>query len=170
LKSYFVEVGGQSYEVQLAPREAGATGYQVSVIEGPAKTRLVAEPFVGGALVAGGVYHSEHSALGVRVRSQTSSWLASVRDRRVLPKVAATRSGTARQSVERAPIPGQVTALAVVAGDEVEAGQELLTLEAMKMQNPVVAARAGKVLKVLVAVGDAVQADDPLVELSHTDG
>ena len=55
-----------------------------------------------------------------------------------------------------ATLPGLVVAIAVGIGDEVEEGQSLLTIEAMKMQNEVRAPRAGVVAELAVTVGTAV--------------
>jgi biotin carboxyl carrier protein len=60
----------------------------------------------------------------------------------------------------RAQIPGRVTKVWVRAGDQVEAGQRLLAIEAMKMENEIRAPRAGTVEAVAVSEGQ-------LVELNH---
>jgi len=62
-----------------------------------------------------------------------------------------------------APMPGTVTALHVAVGDEVEAGQELLTIEAMKMQHVVRADRAGRVESLPVPAGGTVDVGTVLV-------
>ncbi len=54
------------------------------------------------------------------------------------------------------PLAGVVISLLVAAGDEVEHGQELVVLEAMKMENRIPAHAAGKVKSVHVAEGDSV--------------
>lgn len=66
----------------------------------------------------------------------------------------------------RAIIPGRVVAVAVVVGDVVEAGQKLLTVEAMKMQNELQAPRAGTVTRLPASVGDTVELGDVLVVLA----
>ena len=48
-------------------------------------------------------------------------------------------------------------------GDKVNAGDEVMILEAMKMENSISSDYAGKVLGLLVEEGDTVQADQPLV-------
>ena len=60
-------------------------------------------------------------------------------------------------------IPGRIVAVSVVAGDEVVPGQQLLVLEAMKMQNELRAQREGVVERVAVAVGQAVEVGDLLL-------
>ncbi|MEV4218086.1 acetyl-CoA carboxylase biotin carboxyl carrier protein subunit [Nonomuraea sp. NPDC049725] len=53
----------------------------------------------------------------------------------------------------------------VTVGQHVEAGEQVAIVEAMKMMNPVVAGRAGVVLRVNVADGDVVEFEQPLMEL-----
>lgn len=65
----------------------------------------------------------------------------------------------------RAPIGGRVLSVSVAAGDEVEPGQVLLVLEAMKMEHRVPGTAAGRVARVAVAAGDQVAARQVLVEV-----
>lgn len=64
-----------------------------------------------------------------------------------------------------APIPGSITEVFVKEGDAVVYGQTLVTLEAMKMLNPLRAPRAGVVKKVYVEVGQVVKSREALVEI-----
>ncbi len=66
----------------------------------------------------------------------------------------------------RSPMPGRVVKVLVAPGDEVAAGQGLLVLEAMKMENEVRARAAGKVAQVHVAAGTAVEGNARLVTLA----
>jgi acetyl-CoA/propionyl-CoA carboxylase biotin carboxyl carrier protein len=61
---------------------------------------------------------------------------------------------------------GTIVAVLVSVGDEVEAGQSMCVLEAMKMENLVVAERAGTVTEVRVAVGDTVGVGDVAVVIA----
>jgi biotin carboxyl carrier protein len=61
-----------------------------------------------------------------------------------------------------APMPGKVIRLLVKAGDEVEAGQGLLVVEAMKMQNEIRSPKKGKVERLQAKEGQAVNAGDVL--------
>lgn len=54
------------------------------------------------------------------------------------------------------PMPGTIFQLHVKEGDDVVEGQELLVLEAMKMENPIVATAEGKVKEVKIKVDDKV--------------
>ncbi len=77
-----------------------------------------------------------------------------------------TASGAAGGPLEiRAIIPGRVVAVAIAPGDSVEAGQTLLTVEAMKMQNELRAPRVGTVTRVQAGAGATVEVGDVLVVL-----
>ena len=63
-------------------------------------------------------------------------------------------------------IPGRVAAVAITVGDTVTAGQTLLVVEAMKMQNELRAPRDGVVERVSVGVGETIDLGDLLVVLA----
>lgn len=65
-----------------------------------------------------------------------------------------------------APMPGKVLELLVSENDEVEAGQPVLILEAMKMENELKAPAAGIVEKILVSENDNVEKKQPLLEIT----
>lgn len=65
-----------------------------------------------------------------------------------------------------APMPGRVVLVKAAPGDAVEAGQELMVIEAMKMELSLKAPRAGTVVEVRAAGGDFVEADAVLVALA----
>ena len=62
-------------------------------------------------------------------------------------------------------MPGRVVDIRVAEGATVEAGQALVVLEAMKMQNEIQADRAGVVKKIHVENGQAVEGGDPLLDI-----
>lgn len=64
-----------------------------------------------------------------------------------------------------APMPGKLIRVNVSPGEDVTRGQELLVIEAMKMENAVRAPRDGRVQAVAARVGDLVSPGTPLVEL-----
>jgi biotin carboxyl carrier protein len=66
----------------------------------------------------------------------------------------------------KSPMPGRVVKVLVAKGDEVQVGQGLLVLEAMKMENEVRARAAGTVAEVHVAAGAAVEGGAKLVTLA----
>jgi biotin carboxyl carrier protein len=64
-----------------------------------------------------------------------------------------------------APMPGLVVRVNVTEGDEVAAGQGLVVMEAMKMENELRAPAAGRVSRVHATAGTAVEKGTVLVEL-----
>jgi len=64
-----------------------------------------------------------------------------------------------------APMPGTVTKIVVKVGDVVKEDDELIILEAMKMENPIVADADGTVKEILVKEKDKVKANQTLVVL-----
>ncbi|MFW5755957.1 MAG: biotin/lipoyl-containing protein [Tangfeifania sp.] len=64
-----------------------------------------------------------------------------------------------------APLPGTILKLNVSVGDMVSEGQNVLVMEAMKMENQVQTTRGGEVLSIKAKVGDAVQQDDVIMEI-----
>ncbi len=75
-------------------------------------------------------------------------------------------TGAAQREV-RSPMPGLVLAVHVREGETVEAGQRLLVLEAMKMENEIKAAHAGTIARVHAVPGAAVAKGAPLVEFAE---
>ncbi len=63
-----------------------------------------------------------------------------------------------------APMPGLLVSVAVQSGDEVDPGQELAVVEAMKMENVLRADTQRKVASVLVSPGESVSVDQPIIE------
>lgn len=68
-----------------------------------------------------------------------------------------------------APMQGTVVTISVVEGDLVRRGEQVLVLEAMKMQHSVIADVGGIVRQIAVAVGETVPADFPLVFVEQSD-
>jgi biotin carboxyl carrier protein len=88
------------------------------------------------------------------VVSVGSDRLARLRERAASGREA---SGAGGRVEIRAVIPGRVVAVGVAVGDQVEAGQQVLIVEAMKMQNEVRAPHAGQVERIDVAPGQTVE-------------
>jgi biotin carboxyl carrier protein len=65
----------------------------------------------------------------------------------------------------KAPIPGQITQVMISIGDEVQVGQPLFILEAMKMENAIRSPKAGIVKSVNVALGQRVMLREVLAEI-----
>lgn len=79
------------------------------------------------------------------------------------PRTVVSSSGT---NAITAPIPGVITAIKVAIGDSVSAGDEVCSLEAMKMNNAIRTTKAGTISAVKVNQGDHVAHGQVLVELA----
>jgi biotin carboxyl carrier protein len=82
------------------------------------------------------------------------------------PVTAPAGGGSSAPGDVPSPLAGKVVALDVQPGQKVEAGAQLLTLEAMKMNTYVFSPAAGTVKEILVAPGDAVAEGQVLVRMS----
>ena len=65
-----------------------------------------------------------------------------------------------------APLPGTILKLNVSVGDVISEGQNVLVMEAMKMENQVQSSKGGEVTAIKVNVGDSVLQDDVLIEIA----
>ena len=63
------------------------------------------------------------------------------------------------------PMPGRIVAISVRPGDSVKAGEELVVVDAMKMENVLCAERDGVVAEVLVSAGDSISVDQIILEM-----
>ncbi len=66
-----------------------------------------------------------------------------------------------------APMPGKIIELLVEESSHVKEGEAILILEAMKMQNEIIAQVSGKIRKISVKAGDSVTKDDVLMEIER---
>lgn len=78
----------------------------------------------------------------------------------------AAASGAAGSVVVKAPMPGTVVKIEVSAGQAVKAGDDLVFIEAMKMETPVKAPKDGTVATIDVAKGESVDSGKVLVTLN----
>ena len=164
---YIVELGGQRKTVAI---DSGGVSYEagtrlqaeLSVVEGsPVRmlrlgnqvSRVVAEKRQGRGRYTLWVdgYRFDTEALDVRTRS--------IRD---LSAASAAPGGPAPVL---APMPGLIVRVTVAPGDAVEAGQGVVVMEAMKMENELRAVSAGRVKSVEVSPGAAVEKGTLLVAL-----
>jgi biotin carboxyl carrier protein len=104
---------------------------------------------------------------GTALSSRLAEAVAVIEDaRRKRLAKAAHREGLASAGEElRAPIAGKVVKLLVEAGAQVAAGQGVIVLEAMKMENELVAERGGTVASIHKQAGQSVDTGDLLVTL-----
>ena len=80
-------------------------------------------------------------------------------------KAAPASSAPAGAKTVTAPLPGTITKVTVKVGDTVNAGDTVLLMEAMKMENNITAEFGGTVKAILVEAGNQVQSGQALVEL-----
>ena len=78
----------------------------------------------------------------------------------------AAPAGAAGSVVVTAPMPGKILGVKASAGQAVKKGQVILILEAMKMENEIVAPQDGTVATINVSVGDSVEPGATLATLN----
>ena len=150
-------IDGRPTEVSLRPLGGGR--YRLE--EASTSTRVVLEP---DGPAPGGVRRREVLVEGFRfVVDVESERIAALRERATSGRGASVHAGPLQV---KAIIPGKVVAVSVKAGDAVTAGQQLLVVEAMKMQNELRAPRDGTIDRVGVAVGVNIEIGDLLVVIS----
>lgn len=146
MRRYTIEIGGKPYT--LAVDEVATDRYTVSLDDGESyDVQFVSED--GPAPAAA----SAPLAPAARVAPPPSSSPAA--------RSVATPAG--RVSALKAPLPGAIVSVAVKAGDTVTRGQVLVTMETMKMQNPLRSPRDGIVEEICVQAGQTVAHNDLLV-------
>ena len=118
-------------------------------IDGVARTLTVEKAGSGLTVTTRGAAHR------VRVLTPRAADLA----RHMIVKVAPDMS-----KYLLCPMPGLVVSIAVKPGDTVEAGQQLATVEAMKMENILRAEKTGVIAKVLARAGDTLAVDAVILE------
>lgn len=163
---YFVTLKGRERIVEIA-EDGDRLLVRLDGREVDADLTLLAEPSLHSLLLDG---QSREMTLVSKGDSVLVSIDGETIEARVLDEVAralaefAGSSPTGALEIE-APMPGVVVSIGVAPGDTVEAGQAVVVLEAMKMQNELVAEVAGIVEKILVKVGDSVAGGATLVKL-----
>jgi biotin carboxyl carrier protein len=99
------------------------------------------------------------------VRVGGEAFRVAVRDPRSRQQADGAAGASGPQEIT-APMPGKVVKLLVQEGDQVEADQGLLVIEAMKMQNELRAPRPGRVERIYLSEGTGVETGAPLVRLA----
>ena len=82
------------------------------------------------------------------------------------PAAAPAGAALAAGEVVKSPMPGNILKINVSQGQKVEEGDVLLVLEAMKMENEVVATKSGTVAQIVTAKGAVVETGSPLIVIA----
>jgi biotin carboxyl carrier protein len=161
-----VHTGGGEQPIEIL---ASAPSFRFRLGDAPERNANVEipEPGVYSVLLDGRMYDArvEETSTGLLVIVIDGyRFEIEVRDPRRWSRKDRARAGGGVQTLA-APMPGKVVRVLVAAGDTVEAGQGLLVVEAMKMQNEMKASRAGRILSVTVKEGATVAADEILATI-----
>ncbi|MGY3336503.1 acetyl-CoA/propionyl-CoA carboxylase biotin carboxyl carrier protein [Streptomyces filamentosus] len=145
-------LGGTPKPLAFPLRAAGA---EPVTVEAPAGARVTDRSVT---VTVDGIVHSFRRA-GAWLGRDGDSWHVMDHD-----PVAAALSGARHGGADTlaAPMPGTVTVVKVAVGDEVEAGQSLLVVEAMKMEHVISAPHAGTVTELDVTPGTTVAMEQVL--------
>ena len=81
------------------------------------------------------------------------------------PKAPAAPAAAGAGEKVTCPMPGNILAVNVNVGDSVKEGQVLMVLEAMKMENEIMAPKSGKIVAVCTSQGASVNTGDALVSI-----
>jgi pyruvate carboxylase subunit B len=163
---YFVQVGSQEVVVDIDGDQVQVDGCPVAAkmltMPGSPVVRLQLEGLTHELAVAGRLEGQWQLIDRGTVRS-----LEAVDERtRHIRSLAGTGGTEVTGGVVKAPMPGLVVRVLVGVGDVVVAGQGLVVLEAMKMENELKAPAAGVVREVRAVQGAAVEKGNVLVELA----
>lgn len=139
MKEYKYTINGTKYEVAVGDIEENIVTVTVNGEEYKVEMEKEAEP------------EKKKPVLGKPVAASTSD------------EPAANKSAVNKNNAVKAPLPGVITDIKVAVGDEVQIGDTIVVLEAMKMANNLQAEKAGKVTAICVKVGESVMEDDALV-------
>jgi biotin carboxyl carrier protein len=162
---YEASVGGRSWRVEVRPG-SGEGRYTVTLDGHPLDVDVrETSPGVLSLIAAG---RSQEAA----VERMEGGFRVGLRGRVIEVSLAeAARGGAALRrpaagpSRVQAPMPGKLVRVLVTAGEDVGAGQGLVVMEAMKMENEIRAPRAGRVKEAPVREGQAVETGALLVLL-----
>lgn len=157
-KTYDVQVNG--FSIQLSDQDLQAADL---VPTGPGTYHLLVQHRSNHVRIL----HTDLQAQRVSLEMNGTVYEVSIRDPllRMLEQMG-FNAGAARQVKEiRAPMPGLVLDILVVAGQELGDGEKILILEAMKMENSLMIHHAARIREVHVEKGQAVEKNQVLVTL-----
>ena len=144
---YEVIVEGKKYEVEVEEIEPNV--FSVSV-EGKKAKISVSEAGIGIEKVA-------EVKLGIKPRIKPEAKPVEVKEEKVEKEAKRIEGEGTPITVAMA---GTITKILKNEGDEVKEGEDILILEAMKMENSISSPKSGRITKILVKAGDKVAAGD----------
>ena len=157
-------IGGEEATLELTPGAGPSLTFRVDGETGEADVQRIG-PGAYSVIAEGKSYDvrvHERGGGDYEVAVNAVAHHVTIRDpRRWMPGEGS--GGSAGPQQVMAPMPGKVAKLLIAEGDEVEVGQGLVIIEAMKMQNEMKSQRAGTVAAVKVAEGGSVASGDVLV-------
>jgi biotin carboxyl carrier protein len=160
---YEVLIDGHLHQVEL---ERASKGYECSVDGEPFTLDVAMTARDVLSIIHNGRHYEakrEYSLMGeTHIIIGSERFFAEVRDPRSLRSRRAAAGAGAGPAKILAPMPGKIVRLLVAEGDQVEAGQGLVVVEAMKMQNEIKTTKNGKVTRITVQEASAVNAGDLL--------
>lgn len=139
MKNFKFTISGQQYEVEIQKHEENIINLEVN----------------------GSPYSVEVNSEMKKPATAKTSAPAS----KVSATVKATSAPKGGASVVKAPLPGNIFKISVKVGDVVVKGQKLLIMEAMKMENDILAEKPGTIKRILINEGDAVLQGDTIIEI-----
>ena len=166
---YHVSIGDRRLDVEVGPDGVLVDGRPVTVtLEHRDGTPMQ------GLHIDNETYRLVGSRVGSgqwKLRLRGSAVVADVVDERtrVIREMAGGAAAAQGPRPIVAPMPGMVVKVEVTEGDVVQAGQGVVIVEAMKMENELRAHGPGRVSRVHVGEGEAVEKDQILVELDPVD-
>ena len=168
--TYDVIIDGKPHRIELTPLAPGAPGLEVKVDGRPMMVDAVlAERDVLSLIVYGKSYDIKRETTGQGDNAQMHmivrgvSFSAEVRDPRSFrSRRKADAADAAGPKKLVSPMPGKVVRILAPAGTKVEAGEGVLVVEAMKMQNEIKSPKAGTVQRIVVEEGAAVDSGQVL--------
>ena len=165
---YTAIIGGEERLIEVTPRE---NGYRVVIGERELDLDAVHLQGFALSLIAGtGSYRCDidpgkNGQIRVLV-GETVYPLEILDERRLRMRRAAGKFTLEGPQRIDAPMPGKVTRVLVKVGDQVEEGQGLVVVEAMKMENELKSPKAGKVTELHAVEGEAVESGAKLAVVS----
>lgn len=162
-----VTIDGQSFEVDVAPLAAGGTGKnKLNVVVNGERLDVVVPHGQGREPMEWIMVGRRPYELSIDPNLRWIKAYDGLHKLEVHDLDALVARPVSKDGRVKAPIPGLITRVMVDQGDRVEAGQPLLVLEAMKMENEITAPRAGVVNTLNVSPGRSVNLGETLVDIS----